>query len=453
MTVTTLDVQKFIDERPFSSFQWTTLVLCFLVAFLDGFDTAAVGFVAPALSNVWNVPPPELKQLLTIGFFGLATGALLAGPMADRIGRKWILTGSLAFFGLFSLISVQATSLTELTALRFLTGVGLGAAMPNATTLTAEYCPARHRSLLVTLMFSGFTLGSAGGGFVAAAMIPHFGWPSVFFVGGAAPLALAIALAIALPESIQYLVVCGGAKQGAVSEIVRRIDPLIAIDSDTRFVSSETKTISRPSLNVLFENGLTFGTLAIWVAYFMGLIVIYLLTSWLPTLITTAGMGIEKAALVGAVFQLGGTIGALAVSWCMDRYSVHLSIAFSYLLGAAMLVLIALVATNLTALIATVFMAGFFMSGSQSSMPPLGASFYPTIGRATGVSWMLGVGRFGAILGAFMGGVLLSMGWDFQLIMGALALPAAIAALALLLKMRWYKAAGTHSHVRLGVAE
>jgi len=439
MTTSAFDVQKFIDERPFSSFQWLTLVLCSLVTFLDGFDTAAVGFVAPALSKALSVPPPELKQLLTVGFFGLALGALAAGPLADHVGRKWVLTGSLALFGLFSLISTQATGLTELTVLRFLTGIGLGAAMPNATTLTAEYCPAPRRSLLITLMFSGFTLGSAGGGFVAAALIPQFGWQSVFVVGGVAPLALAVILAFALPESIQYLVARGEAKNRAVAGIVHRIDPFAEIDDDTRFVSTDAKTSHRPSLDVLFDNRLTFGTIALWVTFFMGLIVIYLLTSWLPTLISVSGLGIEKAALIGAMFQLGGTIGALAVSWCMDRYNAHLSIAVSYVLGAAMLVMIAQVSTSLVALGAAVFMAGFFMSGAQTSMSPLAAAFYPTLGRATGVSWMLGVGRFGAILGAFMGGVLLSMGWGFQLIIGVLAVPAVVAAFAVMLKMRRYQ--------------
>jgi AAHS family 4-hydroxybenzoate transporter-like MFS transporter len=445
MTVSTFDVQRFIDQRPFSSFQWVTLALCFLVTFLDGFDTAAVGFVAPALSKAWNVPPPDLKQLLTVGFFGLAAGALLAGPLADRVGRKWILIGALIIFGMFSLISAIATGLTELTVLRFLTGIGLGAAMPNAATLTAEYCPAPRRSVLITLMFSGFTLGSAGGGFVAAAMIPEFGWQCVFLVGGVAPLALAVNLVLILPESIQYLVARGDTKHRAVANIIRRIDPHAAIDEDTRFVIAGGKSSQRPSLHALFDDGRTFGTIAIWIAFFMGLIVIYLLTSWLPTLISVSGLGIEQAALIGAMFQLGGTIGALVVSWCMDRYNAHISIALSYLGGAAMLLLIAQGSTDPLELGAAIFMAGFFMSGSQTSMSPLAAAFYPTVGRATGLSWMLGIGRFGAILGAFMGGILLSAGWGFHLIIGVLAVPAAIAALAIVLKMREHQTSIRHS--------
>jgi len=410
------------------------LGLCFLVIFLDGFDTAAVGFVAPALSAAWKVPPPEMKQLLTVGFLGLAVGSLAAGPIADRFGRKWVLVGALAAFGGFSLASAGASDLTGLTALRFLTGLGLGAAMPNATTLTAEYCPKRRRALLVTLMFSGFTLGSAGGGFVAAGLMPHFGWQSVFVVGGLAPLVLALVLAAVLPESLQFLALRGGARQQVMARLLGRIDPTLAIGPQTRFVISDRGNETRGSVGLLFEESLGVGTVALWTAFFMGLVVVYLLTSWLPTLMSTSGVGIEKAALVGAMFQLGGTLGALAVGWCMDRLSPHLSVAASYLLGAAMLLVLAGEPSNVLVLGGAVFFAGFFMSGAQTSLQPLAAIFYPTRGRATGVSWMVGIGRFGAILGAYLGGVLLGLGAGFQTIIGVLALPAAIAAVAVLLK-------------------
>jgi MFS transporter, AAHS family, 4-hydroxybenzoate transporter len=435
------DVQKFIDERPLSGFQWMILTLCFLVTFLDGFDTAAIGFVAPALSKAWSIPPSDLKQLLTVGFFGLAIGALVVGPVADRVGRKWILIGALALLGLFSLVSAAADGLNQLTLLRFLTGIGLGAVMPNATTLTAEFCPAPRRSLLITAMFSGFTLGSAGGGFVAAALIPHVGWQSVFIVGGVTPLVLSAVLVVALPESIQYLVARGPTKSRAAAGIIHRIDPSAPIDHTTQFVSSERKRDAGSPVKVLFGSGFAFGTAMLWIAFFMGLIVINLVSSWLPTLITASGLGIEKAAVIAAMFQLGGTLGGLAVSWCMDRYNAHLPIVISYLLAAAMLVVIAQASGYPTMLGVVVFMAGFFMSGAQTSMSPLAAAFYPTLGRATGVSWMLGIGRFGAFSGAWLGGVALAAGWGFQLIIGVLAVPAVLAAVAILLKMR---RSGTH---------
>ncbi|GGF10476.1 MFS transporter [Aliidongia dinghuensis] len=430
------DIQQFIDARPLSRLQWLTIGLCFLVTFTDGFDTAVVGFVAPALVAAWHVSPPALKPLLTAGFLGLAIGALVAGLLADRFGRKGVLIAALAVFGGFSLAAAAAPNLDALTLLRFGAGLGLGAAMPNATTLTAEFCPAPRRALLVSLMFSGFTLGSTGGGFVAAALIPWFGWPSVFVVGGAAPLLLALVLALVLPESLQFLALRAERGRAAIVRTLQRIDARLAIDEATRFVTPEPPGRNRFPLGALFEGGLAFGTVMLWTAFFMGLIVIYLVTSWLPTLLGQAGIDVSRAALVGAMFQLGGTLGALAVSWCMDRWNPHLAVAGAYLAGAAMLLVLAREPANLWLLGATVFLVGFCMSGAQSSTQPLAAAYYPTRARATGVSWMLGIGRFGAILGAYLGGVLLGFGWSFQHILGILAIPPVAAGAAIILKHR-----------------
>ncbi len=436
---TRLDLVALLDGRRLSGCQWLTLALCFAVVFVDGFDTAVVGFVAPALGRAWHVQPSDLKQLLTVGFFGLAVGALSSGPLADRIGRKLVVIGAIVVFGAFSLLSATASSLGEMTLLRFLTGMGLGAAMPNATTLVAEYCPARHRSFLVTLMYSGFTLGSAGGGFIAAALLPRYGWPGVFVVGGVAPLVLAVVLAAALPESLQFLALRGQPAQRRIGAILRRIDPGLPGPDTATYIMPASVPTARNPVGALLEQNLRFGTTSLWLAFFMGLVVIYFVTSWLPTLITAAGLPVEEAAVIGAMFQVGGTLGALAVSWVMDRYDPRVAIAGSYALGAVVLLAVSRLPGNEAALGFGLFLAGFFMSGSQSSMLPLAAAFYPTPVRSTGVSWMLGVGRFGAILGAFAGGVLLSLGWGLDMIMAWLALPTVIAAIAVggMRRTRW----------------
>jgi AAHS family 4-hydroxybenzoate transporter-like MFS transporter len=391
---------------------YLVISLCFLIVFFDGYDTAVIGFVAPVLRTVWNVPAPQLRPVLTAALFGLAIGALLAGPLADRYGRKSVLVGAVVAFGALSLLSAFAGSMTELTIVRFLSGLGLGAAMPNATTLTAEYSPARNRSLLVTIMFCGFTLGSASAGFLAGFLIPRFGWQSAFVFGGAIPLVLAVALIAFLPESRQFLT--------AKSQ-----------DGNAR---------TARYVKLLFQDGLSFGTVSLWTAYFMGLLVIFLIRSWLPTLVTIAGFSIERASVLGGMFDIGGTIGALLVAWCMDRYGPHASIATSFLLGAATIYLVARFFDSSSILTVTIFMAGFFLSGSQTALSPLAAAFYPTAGRATGVAWMLGIGRFGGILGAFSGGVLLSFGWDLRAILTALVVPAVLAGIIVMLKGRRYSA-------------
>ncbi len=181
-----IDVQAFIDAQAVSAFQLRVLSLCFLIVAMDGFDTAAIGFIAPALAHDWQLSPAQLSPILGAALAGLALGAFAAGPLADRFGRKSVLLLSVLFFGGWSLASAYAGSVETLALLRFLTGLGLGGAMPNAITLTSEYCPRRHRALMVTAMFCGFTLGSALGGLLAARMVPALGWESVLLLGGGA---------------------------------------------------------------------------------------------------------------------------------------------------------------------------------------------------------------------------------------------------------------------------
>ncbi|HXZ10355.1 MAG TPA: MFS transporter, partial [Paraburkholderia sp.] len=189
-----VDVRAFIDSQRFTPFQWMILILCFLVVAADGFDTAAVGFIAPSLVQQWGVARASLGPVISAALVGLGIGALGAGPLADRIGRKTVLVLSVFFFGLWSLVASRATSIESLTLLRLFTGLGLGAAMPNAVTLMSEYAPARTRSVAVNAMFCGFSCGLALGGISSAWLIPHFGWPSVLIAGGVGPIILTILL-------------------------------------------------------------------------------------------------------------------------------------------------------------------------------------------------------------------------------------------------------------------
>src|ERR671938_776971 len=201
-----VDVQAFLNEHPFSSYQWLIFAMCFCVVLLDGFDTAAIGYNAPSLISEWGVERPALAPVLSAALFGLAFGALSAGPLADRFGRKAVLIGSVLVFGIACLASAFSGGLTQLVVWRFITGLGLGAAMPNAVTLMSEYCPDGRRATLTNAMFCGFPLGAAFGGFLAAWMIPVWGWRSVLLLGGSTPLLLALLLLLLLPESLRYMV-------------------------------------------------------------------------------------------------------------------------------------------------------------------------------------------------------------------------------------------------------
>ena len=430
----TIHIKHYIDARPVSARQWLLAALCCLVVFADGMDVAIIGFVAPSILAEWNITRPEFGVVMSAAPFGLVLGALIAGPSSDRFGRKPVLVAAVLVFAVFTIAAALAGSVAVMVALRFLAGAGMGAAMPQTTTLLAEYAPQRHRSLMITVMFTGFNLGSAAIGFVAAALIPLYGWRSLLMFGGLAPLALVPALLLLLPESGRLLVMRGAAPGVIAAQLRRALGARFT--GTERFVGEDDPSARRQPAGFLFSRGFAGTTVALWATYFMGLMVIYLLTGWLPTLMRDAGLPIATAAIVTAMFQVGGTIGAILVGWAMDKSRPARVIAAAYVAGGLSILAIAGAGALSPALGAIVFAAGFCMSGAQTGLNAFAPGCYPTGARATGVSWMLGVGRFGSILGSYVGGALLGLGWGFSAILGLLAIPAAVAALAILLALR-----------------
>lgn len=426
-----IDVSEWIDRHRVAPFQAAIVVLCFLIVAIDGFDTASIGFIAPVIRAEWGLSPAQLAPVFGAGLAGLMAGALVFGPFGDRFGRKRLLLACVACFGIASAASASAGGLTELIAWRFVTGLGLGlgGAMPNAITLTSEYCPARRRSLLVTTMFCGFTIGSALGGLAAAALIEHHGWRAVLVVGGAAPLLLLPVLAWRLPESVRYLV-NRHAPSARIAAMLGRIapDPRLA---NASFTAPAGKPAGSP-LGRLFGPDLLRGTLLLWLTFFMSLLVIYLLSSWLPTLLRTSGATLRTAAHVTAMFQVGGTLGAIVLGWLMDRFDPHRVLACSYAAAGVFVATIGVVAASPWGAALAVFAAGFCVSGSQVGANALSAAFYPTECRTTGVSWANGIGRGGSVVGSMAGGAMLAMGVPLSTAFGVVAAPCVIAAIAVL---------------------
>ena len=427
-----VDIQLFLNEHRFSAFQWAVFALCFFIVLLDGFDTAAIGFIAPSLVTEWGIPRPALAPVLSAALFGLAAGALCAGPLADRFGRKLVLVFSVLVFGLASLGSSFSTDLTMLTVFRFATGLGLGAAMPNAVTLMSEFCPDSRRSMLTNAMFCGFPLGAALGGFLAAWMIPLWGWRSVLQLGGIAPLILTVLLIRFLPESIRYMVANRQSVERIRSVLMRISDAVKDAASFTMTERAEVRE-GQSGAAIVLSRSYRIGSFMMWVAYFMGLIIFYALVNWMPILFKDVGIDPRTATLISALFPLGG-VGAVLFGWFMDRYNANWIIAIGYGLTAIFIYAIGQSVGTIGLLMAIVFLAGTLMNTAQSSMPALAASFYPTQGRATGVAWMLGIGRFGGIAGSFLVAELSRRQLTFAEIFMVVAIPGGIAAIALVIK-------------------
>src|SRR4030088_598978 len=422
-----VDVAEFIDQQPVGGFQIRLLLTCAAVLFLDGFDTQAIGYVAPALAREWGLSKGALGPVFSAGPFGLMIGALVFGPLADRIGRKKIIIFSTLAFGLGALVTAFVQDIDMLLAIRFLTGLGLGGAMPNAIAMTSEFNPRRRRATMVMIMFCGFSVGAARGGLLAAALIPQFGWRSVFVVGGVAPLLLVPILALRLPESVRFLALTGRANE-RVAQLLTFISPKAAFAPATQFVVHEPGLAGIPVLH-LFKSGRTPATLLLWVVFFMSLLDLYFLSNWLPTVLNDLGASVSSAAAIGSMLQVGGVVGTCALGSIIDRFSFR-ALALVYFIAVFAVGAIGQLGHSVVFVSMAIFAAGFCIVGGQIAANALAAGFYPTAVRATGVGWALGIGRVGSIVGPLVGGALLIAKWSTQSVFMAAATAALCAALA-----------------------
>lgn len=430
MSKVTMDVEQFIDEIPLSSKQKLIMYLCFIIVAIDGFDTAAVGFIAPALKAEWLLQTIDLAPLFGAGLFGLMAGALIFGPLSDKLGRKPILIGSVIVFGLASVLASFSSDIQTLIIWRFITGLGLGGALPNAITLTSEYAPAKRRSNLVTLMFCGFTIGSALGGIFSAQLIPQIGWHGILLVGGVLPLCTVPFLYFLLPESLRFLVLKKKSKE-KINVIAQKIAPhLNTIPTLVPSINEKEKS----SLKDLFAKGYALGTYLIWFAFFMSLLIIYLISSWMPTLLTNEGFNLSNASWLTSIFQIGGTVGAIILGMLMDKVDATKILSIAYAFGGVFLICLGfgIQYANIALLMFAMFGVGAGISGSQVGANAFASSFYPTHCRATGVSWANAIGRVGSVFGSMMGGWLMALNLSSLQILSILAIPAFLAAIALL---------------------
>ena len=425
---TVLEVGQFIDEQPYSRFQFLTAAMCSALVFTDGFDTQSMGFVAPALAAQLHITRAALGPILSSGLFGMMIGALVFGPMADRFGRKPIIVISVFLFGVLSLLTATATTAQEILIYRFLTGLGLGGAMPNAIALTGEYTPKRSRATGIMTMFVGFTLGGASGGFVAAGLISRFGWQSVFIVGGLCPCIVALVAMVFMPESIRFLVLKGG-QERRVARYISRIAPKAGISPGMSFEVAEERS---PGFVVkqLFTEGRGGVTLLLWVMFFMNLLDLYFLIGWLPTVMSDAGVAVQAAILIASLFQLGGVTGNLVLGRVIDRTMSFRVLGVLYLFSALCIFFIGAAGGSVPLLVVSVFATGLACLGGQSSSNALTSTYYPTAIRSTGLGWALGMGRIGSIVGPILGGLLLTITPETRRVFWAAAIPPLIATAA-----------------------
>ena len=429
-----VDIAQLIDSRTLSSFQIRVFVLIGCLVLLDGFDVQAIGFVAPALVRAWNLEPQALGPVFSAGLLGMLVGAMIWSLVADRIGRRPVLIACTFFFAVCMLATALAQSVTQLAALRFLTGFGIGGVMANAVTLASEYCPAARRASLLMVISCGFTAGAILGGVIAAALLPHAGWPWVFVVGGLLPLGLAPILLRELPESLYFLASMPTrakldywlARLRLQADLVR--SNIQRDDQPDAAVASRgsDSTPVKVSVVELLRAGRGKLSLLLWCVSFANLLNLYFLSSWLPLLSSRMGYSDRLSVLIGVTLQLGGIAGALTLGPLIDRWGFYRVLAPAFAVGAIVIATIGHPSLQLSMLLGAVFLAGVCVVGGQPGINALAASLYPTRLRATGVGWCLGIGRAGSITGPMVAAHLIARNLGPQTLFLCAAVPAVL---------------------------
>jgi AAHS family 4-hydroxybenzoate transporter-like MFS transporter len=408
-----VDVAALLDGGAWTSYQKRLTALAALAVIFDGFDIQILGFAIPSLIQEWDVARSDFGPVLALGLAGMAAGSPLAGYCGDRLGRRTALIACIVTFGLATMATAFVQGITGIAVLRFVTGMGAGGALPNASALAAEFAPLRRRPAAVKLTIVCVPLGGMLGGLVAAQVLPALGWRALFLIGGAAPLVLAIVLYAALPESPRFLVrrPAGWPQLGRLLARMGHVLP-----EGTSYVdTAEPKAGGRgASLTTLFQPGLARDTVGLWVAFFFCMGSIYLVFGWLPAMLTAQGLDVATASAGLAVYNLGGVVGVLmwtALISVLGSRRPMLSGALACAASALALLLVPLQAGGNTArLIAGLAVNGLLANAIQTSMYALAAHVYPTQVRSTGVAYSAAVGRVGALLTSFFGAAIIQAG-------------------------------------------
>ncbi|OZI45986.1 MFS transporter [Bordetella genomosp. 4] len=426
----TLSIPALIDQERVSAFQWRVLILCFLIALFDGFDTQAMAFTGPAILAAFNLQSGELAPILTAGIVGMAVGAMSLGLIGDRIGRRPAAMLGVAVFAIATLLTAAATETWHILVLRFIAGLGMGGCTPIVLALAAEYVPARLRGTVITGVLLGLPAGAMLGGLLAARMLPVIGWEGIFIVGGVAPLILLVALVALLPESLQFKAMRGDA---AGQDYVRRILAKITtqpVASGTKFSVPEDAKV-RASVKALFSDGYARKTLSIWTVYLLNWVAWFMLLSWLPTVLKAAGLPADQAPMGTFAVNLVFIICAIPLSAVMPRVSTRSLLIVLFVLGIAVALGLGYAGSNWTLVFILVGAAGLGVGGQQLALNYLIIGAYPTALRATATGWSIGIGRAGAIIGSAIGGSVLTLLGPSGFFM-ALAVPLLGALLAVL---------------------
>ncbi|MDT7644987.1 MAG: transporter, family, 4-hydroxybenzoate transporter [Pseudonocardiales bacterium] len=425
----TVDVGEVLERARIGGVRVLAVALCALVALFDGFDLQIIGLAAPSIARSLHIPVAGLGAVFSAALAGLAVGGLVLAPLADRVGRKVVLLAAVVCFGAFTLATMTAGSVPALLGYRFVTGLGLGTAVPCAISLASELVPAGRRATIAGLLFAGFPVGGVLAGLLGSRLIPTEGWQSLFVVGGIAPLVLAVLIGLLLPESPIFLVE-RGAPAERIARTLARVVPGLAVDASTRFTGAQRRRVEKAPVRRLFDAGRRGSTVLLWVASFVAFGVLVVNSSWTPTLLAPLGVPVARTAVALALFNAGSVVATAAGGWLITRFGARRVLPVAFALSAVGVGGVGLVAPSTSGVAAMEVLVGLGLGCASSGVIGLAAVAYPTAIRSTGVGWALGVGRVGSFTGPLVVGVLAAAAWAVAGVFGVLGAACVLGGLA-----------------------
>ncbi len=402
-------VQEQIDDTPMSGFQVLAVSVCLAINMLDGYDVLVMSFAAPFVAEEWSLSDTVTGLLLSSGLVGMALGSLFLAPLADVYGRRRMTLWSLAAVTAGMLASALAADHTQLIALRFLTGIGIGAMLASLTVVVSEYSSRRRRTFSLIVLQAGFPAGALLWGLVAVPIILGYGWRWAFVFGGVlSGLMIPVALA-ALPESLDYLITSRPPK--ALEKVNRVLKQMGKVPVKELGTGGQRRA-QRARLGSLFQQGRARNTLLIWVCFFCTLLVFYFFMSWTPKLLIDAGLSEEVGLSGGIILNAGAIVGGIVLGLLASRIRLNWLQSGYALLGGGLLIAFGLYSSVLSAALILAFLVGFFgtgcIMGAYAAVPQL----YPTEVRTTGTGMAIGLGRWGGVASPTAAGLLLDAGWN-----------------------------------------
>jgi len=424
-----IDMYRLADEARFNRFHASLLFWCSIIIIFDGYDLAVVGIALPSIMKEMGVDATQAGFMVSSALFGMMFGAVVMGTIADRIGRRLTIAICVGLFSVFTAAAGFTSDPVSFSITRFLAGLGIGGVMPNVVAQMTEFSPRKIRGTMVTLMFSGYSVGGMLAALLGKGLIESHGWQSVF-LAAALPVVVIPAVLRSMPESLPYLIRRG--RIGVAQAILHRMSPGYVPQASDHFALPSTDTAARAPIRQLFEDGRGFSTLMFWVAFFMCLFMVYALSSWLAKLMAGAGYSLGSALTFVLVLNFGAMAGAIGGGWLADRFNIKYVLVGMYALAAVSITLLGY-GMPTGVLFVVVALAGASTIGTQIVTYAYAGQFYPAAMRGTGIGWASGVGRSGAILAPIVIGVLVGMQLPLQQNFMAMALPAVVAVVAVLL--------------------